>query len=668
MSKAKRLVLSKIIVFFSAVIGLFLCIFIHFKNNEVDSKSSLSKVMSNQVSLATTNSDFVVENQGENNSVDCATVITGPEDYQNEEYDYSIYTNIWYDDHDYYSIVLLSDSYITIEVKAEDSPYSYEYGFYRVANDDSFDFIDGEMGTSLYRSTENEYAEAGVYYIELASNGAYDYKYEVRYRLNVYVKMADEIKNYDIGELRYKKGLSGALWVSDYIPFDNTEPFSFDFAYNYKELYTKNAYQSRWIFNYLNEVSSNDKITLLSCYIWDYPLISDLQKILTALEDSYNKAEYDAKIHNAKVDSIVNSVEGGQNKMTIYFDLLDQIGNILHKESISIALNVASILSNSIYKFILNNMLAEKIDINKGYGENLQDLRLTLAGSRITSDGGADTVVYNPLAFSLYYRASFSEPNIELEYIPFERMEKNNDEYVYTSVKIPSLQGYSNGSLYAIDSLDDSFNINELKKVESYQYVEPDIIPIKTESEFFAPTGYGGITWYSYTAKSSGKHSIYTLRNCSEIVYNYDTVSHVLSLYREKPTTIDGDNYVTTNIGGFYNGSKIGTLVNIDLKLNETIYIKLSGRFGKGYLEGIINACLGLPYMEPLPEEPTPDPDPDPDPDPGTCIHRLEGVKIMGPDGWYQKCSKCGELVKVSGLRKSQVILPRKYDGEKKYK
>ena len=163
------------------------------------------------------------------------------------------------------------------------------------------------------------------------------------------------------------------------------------------------------------------------------------------------------------------------------------------------------------------------------------------------------------------------------------------------------MQGYSNGALYMIDSMISSFNFDNLKLVEEIPYPKPDIWSLYDLFSDIYGTSHGGISWYSYTPKTSGTYSIYAYMNVYGTIPSYDDVDYVMSLFKEEPQTTMDNNYFITKHGGYYNGRHIGTIITLDLEANETIYIKISSKDEDGYKRGNIVVCQGIPPMEELP-------------------------------------------------------------------
>ena len=210
-----------------------------------------------------------------------ATLITPDEAYREENYTNTINGSIKKDDKDYYSLVLLSDSYLTVTVNVTSS--EMPYGYYLL--NDTLDELASNINSSTVKKTESLYLEAGTYYILLQSYSSASKDYEVAYSLITEVKMADQVKTYDIGKLRYGKYLSAALWLSDYIPFDDIAPLSLDIIYDYLITTKKDTNNSKALYEYLNKISKGNKIKLLTYYLWDTDLLKEVIDIFKDLEN-----------------------------------------------------------------------------------------------------------------------------------------------------------------------------------------------------------------------------------------------------------------------------------------------------------------------------------------------------------------------------------------------
>ena len=474
-----------------------------------------------------------------NDSTSTATLITPYEAYKEFSYTNSINGSVTKNDKDYYSIVLLSDSYLSVTINTSFNNEGYEYYLLKVSSSDTLEVIDSDTSSNWLKQTESLYLKAGTYYILIKGVNDANKDYKVDYKLTIEVTMVDEKKVYDIGDLKYSRALPGAVWVSDYIPFNDTNPLSLDSLYEYLVPTKKNVSHSTVLFDYLNTISNGESIKLATYYLWDIDLIKELIDIFDELLNRYQTSKEDNYTDEINVDSVISALK-----------------------------------------------------IIKTY-VGIRHHHLTMGGS-----------LDNTIVFSVYYKASLKKSETQLVYYPFNDNKLGIEffEYEIETNEIDTMQGYSNGTLYMIDSMRSSFNFDNLKLVEEIPYPKPDIFPI----EHYTPpsidsTSHGGISWYSYTAKTSGTYSIYAYMDVYGTTPSYDDVDYVLSLFKEEPQTTMDNNYFITKHGGYYTGDEIGTIITLDLEANETIYIKISSKDGEGFGNGIINARQGIPPMEELP-------------------------------------------------------------------
>ncbi len=473
-----------------------------------------------------------------NDTTSTATLITPYDAYKEISYTNAINGSVTKSDKDYYSIVLLSDSYLSVTINTVLNKEVYEYYLLKVTSSDTLEEIDMDVSSNGLKQTDSLYLKAGTYYILIKDTNTANEDYKVDYTLAIEVKMVDEKKIYELGDLRYNKNLPGVVWISDYIPFDDTSPLSLYTLYDYLVPTKKNTLHSKVLFDYLNTISNGESIKLATYYLWDKEFIKDLIDIFDELETRYQTSKKDNYTDDINIESVISALDNVKLNLEICYTHMEMGG--------------------SLYGTVVFSVY---------YIPSIQKSETQL--------------VYYPFN------------NKDLGYI-FEYGIKYNE--------IPTMQGYSNGNLYEIEYMRSRFNLDKLKLVYEIAYPKPDIDPIYYDTPpMIIATYYGGVSWYSYTPKVAGTYSIYAHMKVFENIPSYDDVDYIMSLFKEEPKTTIDDDYFITKHGGFYNGNRIGTIITLDLEANETIYIKISSKDANGYKRGILSVCQGIPPMQELP-------------------------------------------------------------------
>ena len=95
-------------------------------------------------------------------------------------------------------------------INTTSSEASYGYYLFKVKDNDTLEALQSDISSSSEKKTYNLYLEAGTYYI-LFQRDSSAKDNQLDYSLAIEVTMADELKTYDIGKIRYERYLPGVL-------------------------------------------------------------------------------------------------------------------------------------------------------------------------------------------------------------------------------------------------------------------------------------------------------------------------------------------------------------------------------------------------------------------------------------------------------------------------
>ena len=506
-------------------------------------------------------------------------------------------------DTDYYAFVLLSDSTVDICVDASQSLYSFDFAVLQykgryvnnkvITADESDSYLIYDDDGTVKEKGYSAFLQAGSYVIYLRGKQGRNSNYIIDYNLELSVQR--RVADYEnINDLKVNKELEGAIWVLDYLPYDNI-PFD-----NLKETieYYPNDPSKSFLRNYGLEFMvsciGNFPVKIAEYYIWGGETRYALSKILgyttKVVNDNLDKIEE----KNRKIKEIKFAVDTSTGVLNIVLTVAG-LGPI--SKAVKCGINVAKRLLKvaKIADIFLNSQLEVIGSIDCRYSQVLGTLKglldIYIPQEEIDSKGletclkeyKSDEVIVLPIYCSFAYdyekwTLSYFEATVKKFTEKLASEEGYNNALFYKEDYITDVQESSLNSLgkiYAIETADDiSKNVRDLRLAKDVEAKEPKPTSISGANNCSEDLYIGEYFWIEYKAEKTATHYFTVkyeydqinkdmiLEQFSSIVKGYSTEGCLATYYTDYKITFDG-------------GEERYIVFSMDLTKNDIVYFRI---------------------------------------------------------------------------------------------
>lgn len=423
-----------------------------------------------------------------NNNISTVTEICPSNFYLKNLYTISINATLDYaalfQDIDYYYLTILTDSNVNIEIAANEAyPGNFEfslmkYNYYSINNGYAYHYPEdvvsnyGGVRTISYTLT----LKPGTYFIYLKGRQNSSITNALPYSLNVNVsKLFQPVDKILVSNLKNDENVLGAVWVSNFLPCNNSSTSNITSEYVYYKENEQNLSYPDYAIDKLKEISNGQPIRLATYYIWDKllkhilynALITTKNYYLDYLKDQYNEA-IKLRIQQNKITSAVEIVA-------------NVLGNDLVPAPISVPISIISEIGmfaiEKYYDAIIPDFSMDQVDFATYLTElaSYFDLRLSKEHEDTKEEieqYGLDGIVEVPIYYNFKVKESIAPAYSEYCYslkvtsTVCARLDTLNygDKYFYST--LPS-DYYCGGNIYKIT------NYNDLNDCSALQLAQP---------------------------------------------------------------------------------------------------------------------------------------------------------------------------------------------------
>lgn len=425
-----------------------------------------------------------------NNSISTATEICPSNFYSQNSYTISLDATLDYtiscQDIDYYYLTIFTDSNVNIEIAADTAyPGNFEfslmkYNYYSISNGYAYhypeDVVSNYEGvrTISYTST----LKPGTYLIYLRGHQNSSITNDLPYSLNVSVsKLLQPVNKILVSNLKNDENVLGAVWISNFLPCDNTSTFDITSEYVYYKKSVQDLYYPDYTLDKLREISNGQPIKLATYYIWDKVLKYILYNAFITTKTYY--LEYLEGQYNEAIKLRIQ-----QNKITSEVEIVANVlGNDLVPAPISVPVSIISEIGmfaiEKYYNAIIPEFNMNQVDFAVYLTELASYFDLRLEGKPHSTKEeieqyGLDGIVEVPIYYNLGINENIAPAYSEYYYslkassTVCSRLDTLNysDEYFYSTL---SSDYYCGGNIYKIT------NYNDLSDCSTLQLAQPHI-------------------------------------------------------------------------------------------------------------------------------------------------------------------------------------------------
>ncbi|MBQ8206521.1 MAG: hypothetical protein IJZ77_03580 [Bacilli bacterium] len=522
-------------------------------------------------------------------------------------------------DKDIYYINILTDSDVSIQVTTSNSNYSFDMLIYRY--DQTINETDSEVVNSkniIYENYSSNYEKnfssnlsAGTYFVELISQQPSNSSIIVDYEFDMYVEQ-NVYSSANIGDLRFNKGLSGALWVSDFKPLGEDTPLSFDKTYTYFQSTSNSSLSTP---NYLLEylLNENQVYDYASLFLWDDNLINALGEIVSTIV--YTMEREFIEYEEVYVE-IEHYIQGVDLMVDLIFTAVGMVGDI----TVSLVCAGLSSVCDYIFEQLKELIVSDYNLMSGGYHTFMTSLNTAINWAE---EGVKNKVLRIPFRYSMEVDDSdVTNPKTMISFIP-EEEEAMCETFDYESQTIQAIFNDTccgKGKIYGIDSTFSFNDINSFELAESYPNITPIVTTIPTNETSVStetPLLEGQYKWFSFTPNSTGKY-YFIFKGEEDIIIDVS----------DQPFSNYSNNGIDKSFNGDYMiSNKHGAYFSMELQSNQTKYFRVR--------KGDYDACTNVITAE-VSNEPVSDVEP--------CsyhIHNYTSFTWSNVTHHYSKCD-CG--------------------------
>ncbi len=428
-------------------------------------------------------------------------------------------------DVDYYVLTLFTDSYVHLSVETDDESYSFTLVLMRLVSSLSgntavkdVENVHGDDSLDKSKSYQDQ-LKAGTYFVYIRGQQPSSSGVTLEYALDLTVSRSTSFSLISLGDLRFNKKLPGAIWLSDYVPFDlvsfgevNNE-YIFDRS-NSNELHDP-------LLEKLTRESEGNPIHFATFYIWDSMLRYSLYETFDALYTFFCQTVKDQEIQNAEIEVVCDWL----NNVSIVISVLQFGVKFIPLPKLTAALQLGLKIAKLAISFINTFLksLIQKIDVTDSilytsYFNFLKGL-LYMDFENIGDNPDPNEIVNQDfdkvIQIPLYYSLRKENPNSEtnsrsiISYKATLEKFESGDLFVCTSssVSVAPDDCYScYGKIYGFCDSADLDSINSLPEYSTIPDVDPNIKPLIfnefNESDNYAVVSLftGQYDWYQFTA------------------------------------------------------------------------------------------------------------------------------------------------------------------------
>ncbi|HPY78494.1 MAG: hypothetical protein BWX57_00345 [Tenericutes bacterium ADurb.Bin024] len=541
-----------------------------------------------------------------NNTKETATRLSPLNHYAYESYSSSVSANLkrtsGFDDWDYYAVVLLTDSHVSVTAVRRDASPGFNLGISAYNSTDNTNPRDITSRYSYFIHQDISYTQdkyftgllkAGTYFIEIYRKDECLPTDIVDYSLTISVQKDNTNREaVYIPDLKFNKNLPAAIWLSDF------QPAGFNFNPAFWETYYHKTTNNKNEFEYaLNDLMQYTEygglIHASSIYVWDYAVKQTMRGLFSEL------AEIVDNIHNTQGEIIAN--------INLYLEIMNAtckvVGTILNTTglgsfAVDIALTAVEEGLIPLIEFLVNETLVKEHMQTGYYYAYLQRYVGVFDGS-----DNSDAVI----EFPLYYKPEKTNPVMghSEHYITFEPTINevlSSPSTTYTNLYIdscPDSSTFSKGRIYGFSTIE-NVGFDDLILISDYDNVIPEATEIFLTSSTSAvnPLRQGEYKWFYFNAPQT-KRYYFLARGAHNI--NVDLFNSVVTGYSNNGlirthTTKYTSPDLATNVGVLF--SEIvegGTTLFFRVRGKDYLPVDVSTTFNVSD-EPVANAYTGTLY------------------------------------------------------------------------
>lgn len=421
-------------------------------------------------------------------------------------------------DTDYYVLALFIDSHVSLHIETDHSDYSFDLILMKDTSSLNEDKVIKNTET-IYEDDSSEKSKgyqgqlrAGNYFVYIRGQQPASSGITLEYDLEIFVSKSNSPSLVSIGDMRFNKGLGGAIWLSDYLPLNTASIGEVNNEYVYYQD-TGNGIDTR---NYLIEdlmrISEGNPIRFATIYIWDSALRYVFYETVSALYTYFSENLKEQEIRNASIELVCDVL----NNVTVVIRVLNVVvGRIFLPLKVTLtALNYLVKIVNLIIKSFIREIDVIGSVLYANYLGFLKGL-LYMDFSKIEDDlysqdiegQKLEEVIQIPLYYSVReenFSYSFGSQLILSYKATLEKYEQN-DQFLCTS-SIPTTPSdcyYCYGKVYGIANNNEVDSLNSLPEYSTIPDIEPIVQNMNEEEkrEFFPIELLDGeYAWYKFQA------------------------------------------------------------------------------------------------------------------------------------------------------------------------
>ena len=523
-----------------------------------------------------------------NDNPDTATRLVPDDYYQLKSYhtsfDATLNVETLIGDYDYYYLPILTESNVSISILENYNQfysynffiYSYEYNEYGLPFGKATR-TDTSIQEEKNPSQRNKYfsgtLKPGTYIVMLSNEGSFNSDIILNYHFDLNVTKSNRYyTNQSVSNLRYAKGLNGAVWMSDYVPVYTGKSINPTLDLKYYKKSDGEISDKDYALDDLLSISNGNRIHLTTYYLWDGDILDVIGQtagtISNAMKEQFKKDEIlstelktDFDIAN-KLIKISGKVINIAGKFTPFSGEIEVATTIFTKVSkISLDYFLEALLPKHNLKEYMYYAYLQKLNgLCQGREQMFgQVVKIPFYYKLKSNENWAPNYVEHSIDFSPSLDELLDEPtNITCD----DLIEADNLESCFCRGRIYGIK--LNGSNQPIVDFADSFG---------YKKIIPHELSTRQASAV-NNLAYKEFSWYYYTAPKDGKYSFFTFRDSENPII--DTTINV-------STNIDygynSEDIICSVIGGYYDQHKneTGTYYQTNMLEGETLYFRING-------------------------------------------------------------------------------------------
>lgn len=435
-----------------------------------------------------------------------------------------------YPNDDFYYFTALAMSTVTLSISTSNSSCSFTYilfGYdYSITDPDSSYADHDLLIISEDDSTSNikgysGFLEAGTYLIYIRGQQELGDYSCIDYNISLQVHVGNGHGSFSVGEMKYRKGLPGAIWVSDFIPGKRLTFLSDSLEYTYYQSNRPYSYPDYALDNIM-ALTEGEDILAAKIYIWDVELKYCLSHAVNAFKEYVEERFQEQDLIQSSVHIIKDSLTSALKIVGIVSDLA--ISDLLIGVTLDgLYLSIAEELVNAFFEAII-----PKTEID--YGDFVTALEAIQSELTIVDSNGSpindpqalnDHLETGILTIPIYYKVFDQDTILHQKRLfsysrTFERIAEaaNPHSFLYTPdystpISLAQPTGFfrNYGNIYAFDetivSMDDLTFVSDTS--DAQPIVSQIYIPSSNYSLSTAPQlHFGQFYWFEAIAETTG--------------------------------------------------------------------------------------------------------------------------------------------------------------------